>query len=109
VERALNTGKVQIFDRVGNLLQMLRRQVQISGRGLEIFVPEQHLDGAQVGACLEQMRGPAVTQRVRSDALADAGATRCFDYDVPYRLVGDRLLDQARGARWKQECARLEA
>ena len=33
-------------------------------------MPEQHLNGAQVGAGFEQMRGPTVTQGVRRDTLS---------------------------------------
>ena len=35
--------------------------------------PEEQLDRAQVGARFQQMRGVRVAQRVRRDALVDAG------------------------------------
>jgi hypothetical protein len=34
--------------------------VQIASRSLQIFMTEQKLDGAQVGARFQQMGGPAV-------------------------------------------------
>ncbi len=64
MERALNIGEVKVFDRVGYLLQVLRRQVQILGGCFQIAVSEQQLDGAQVGACFQQMRGPAVAKGI---------------------------------------------
>ena len=56
----VDARKLQFLEGVGDLLQMLRGQVQISGRHLQIFMAEQKLDGAQVGAGFEQMRGPRV-------------------------------------------------
>jgi hypothetical protein len=50
----------QFLDGVGDLLQMLRGQVQIAGRHLQIFMAEQKLDGAQVSTGFQQMRGPCL-------------------------------------------------
>ena len=66
---------------------MLRRQVQVSGRCLQILVSEQQLDGAQIGPVFEQMRRPAVTQGMRRDALADAGLSGRLRCDVPDRAL----------------------
>ena len=33
--------------------QMLLRDVQVDGRALDIFMPEQHLDGAKIRPCFE--------------------------------------------------------
>src|SRR5215207_3943583 len=41
--------------------------------GLELGVPEQHLDDANVDVLLQQMRGEAVAQGVRRYPLADPG------------------------------------
>ena len=41
---------------------MLLGEVQVPGRGLQIPVTEQQLDGAQVGAGFQQMSRPAVAQ-----------------------------------------------
>jgi hypothetical protein len=45
---------------------------QIPRRGAQVAVPEQQLDGTQVGACLQQVNGEGVLQRVRRDRLVDA-------------------------------------
>jgi len=45
--------ELQFLDGVGDLLQMLRGQVQIPGRHLQILMAEQKLDGAQVGTGFE--------------------------------------------------------
>ena len=43
--------------------------MQILCGSLQIPVPEQDLDGAQIGACLQQMGRPTVAQRVRVTRL----------------------------------------
>ena len=88
----VDARKLQFLEGVGDLLQMLRGQVQIAGRHLQIFMAEQKLDGAQVGAGFEQMGGPRVANQVRGNSLANAGLLRCFGARQPYRLVGDGLF-----------------
>jgi len=46
----VNAGQLQIVDGVGDLVQVLLGKVQIPGRGLQIFMTEQKLDGTQIGA-----------------------------------------------------------
>ena len=41
---------------------MAMREVQVDRRLFQIAMPQQHLDGAQVGPGFEQMRGKAMTQ-----------------------------------------------
>jgi len=53
---------------------------------------EQNLDGAQIGACFEQVGRPAVAQRVWRHVLGDAGMARRFGAGVPYGFIGDRSL-----------------
>jgi len=48
------------FERAWNHLQVASGQVQIDGRVFELGVSEKHLDGAQIGACFEHMRGETV-------------------------------------------------
>jgi hypothetical protein len=45
---------------------------QIARCSAQVAVPEQQLDGAQVGACLQQVNREGVSQRVRRDRLVDA-------------------------------------
>src|SRR6266446_2573709 len=46
---------------------------QVDGGLFEITMAQQHLDGAQICACVEQMRGKAVAQRVRMHAVREPG------------------------------------
>src|SRR3569833_2086084 len=57
--------------------------MEISGRGLEIHMTEQDLDGAQICSCLEQVRGPALAQSVRRYVLLDPRIARSFFTGVP--------------------------
>ena len=41
-------------------------------------MPQQNLDRSEIGAGFEQMRGEAVSQRVRMDVLAQTGTRRGF-------------------------------
>ena len=46
----VDTGELQIFDRVDDLVQVLLREMQIPGCHLQVFMTEKKLDGAQVGS-----------------------------------------------------------
>ena len=46
----VDAGQLQLFDRVGDLLQVLLRKVKIAGCHLQIFVTKQKLNSAQVRA-----------------------------------------------------------
>ena len=48
---------------------MLLREVQVDSGLFKITVPEQDLDGAEIGSCFEQMRRKAVPQGMRMDML----------------------------------------
>lgn len=50
-------GDAQLFKRSGRGLQMALRQMQVHGRVREVRVAQQYLNGAQVRARLEQVRG----------------------------------------------------
>src|SRR3954453_9879453 len=49
---------------------------RIERRGLELGVPEQELDNAEVLVLVQQVSREAVAQRVRRDPLGDLGRTR---------------------------------
>src|SRR5215831_14183230 len=74
---------------------MSLRQVQVLGGGLEIVVPQQDLDCAQVGACFQQVGGPTVTQRMRSNPFAEARSTRSFATCDPDGLIRNGLIQPA--------------
>src|SRR3954452_17813962 len=63
---------------------------RIERRGLELGVPEQHLDHADVDVLLQQVGCEAVAQRVRRDPLGDPG---------PVSGGMDRAVELTRGAR----------
>ena len=67
--------------------------MQVLSGGFQIAVPEQHLDGAQVGARFQQVSRPTVAQRVRGDAFTDAGAARRITACNPDSLVRNRLIE----------------
>src|SRR5438552_15303061 len=68
--------------------------MQILGCSFLIAGPEQSLDGAQIGARLQQVGRPTVAQRMRGDAFADAGPVRGFATRDPDGLVGNRLSER---------------
>jgi hypothetical protein len=55
----------EMFERAGDLAERLEGDPRIERGGIELLVPEQHLDHANVGLRLQQMRGKAVPQRVQ--------------------------------------------
>lgn len=61
-------------------------------RGLfQIAMPEQDLDGAQVGSRFEQMRREAMRERMRMDfLLSEAGADSSLLTSHPEHLGGDQ-------------------
>src|ERR1700722_12581303 len=61
--------------------------MRIERRGLQFFMPKQHLDGADIFALFEQMGGERVAQRMHRDALIDARGNRGFMHG-PVQLPG---------------------
>ncbi len=78
------------------------RQVDVDHRLAQVSVAEQQLDGAQVGAGLEQMGGEAMAQRVRMQRLVHAAALRRPPAGVPDDLFGDRSVGGVMRAAGKQ-------
>ena len=50
----------QCIQRTASGAEMSPGEMQIDRRLLKVAMPKQHLDGAQVGASFEQMRGKTV-------------------------------------------------
>jgi hypothetical protein len=63
----IDAGQLQLFDGVGDLVQVLLGQLQISGHGLQIFMTEQKLDGAQVSGQLPASGSPSCGAYVPRD------------------------------------------
>ena len=57
--------------------EMSPGEMQIDRRLLQVAMPEQHLNGAQVGTGFEQMRGKAVAQRVGMNVLVFKPSALC--------------------------------
>jgi len=57
---SVGTGHLDGFQRTGNRLQMAPGQMQIEGSISDLGMAEKNLDGAQVGARLQQMRCKAM-------------------------------------------------
>ena len=60
-------------------------------------MPEQDLDGADVGAGLEQVGGEAVPQGVDGDVLAQPGGAGGLDADPVHRAGGDGAARDVAG------------
>ena len=83
-------------------------EVEIDGGVIERGMAEQHLDGAQVCSCFEQVGRVAVAQGVRGDVLFDPRSPcRALagepDHLVADGHIGSPAIDQTR----KQEGLRL--
>jgi hypothetical protein len=59
------------------------------GHAQQVGVAQQHLDRAQVGTGLEQMRRIRMSQRVRRHVLVDAGLARREAHSLPNHLGSD--------------------
>src|SRR3954466_624179 len=66
---------------------------RIERRGLELGVPEQHLDHADVDVLLQQVSREAVAQRVRRDPLGDLGPLS-GGMDGPVELTRGERVDR---------------
>src|SRR5580704_4413577 len=85
----------EVFERAGDLAERLEGDARIERGGIELLVPEQHLDHTDVGLLLQQMRGEAVPQRVQRDRLVDLGHLRggmASPVELPRRERVDRVL-----------------
>src|SRR5215470_10631855 len=67
-------GNRERLDRVGDRMQVLSRQVQISRGRFQIRMPEQELNFSKIFPRLQQVRGPTVAKAVRRYVFSDTGA-----------------------------------
>jgi hypothetical protein len=73
--------------------------VQIPGRRLQITMPHQNLDAAQIGRLFQQMSGEAVPQGMGGYGLRKLRGFACLPADGEDRLAGDRAL---RDLAWEE-------
>src|ERR1700688_4583372 len=82
----------ECIQRTAGGAEMAPGEMQIDRSLLKVAMPEQHLDGAQVGTGFQQMRGKAVAQSVGMDAFVlKTGAFGGLLTGVPENLGGDRM------------------
>src|ERR1700730_5256970 len=83
--------------------EMAPGEMQIDRRFFQVAMPQQHLNGAQVGAGFEQMRGKAVAQSMGMDVLVlKTGAFGGLLTGVPENLGGDRMTRRMPSAAGEQ-------
>ena len=70
---AIDGLQLQRVERTADRLQSLEGHAQIAGRGPDIGMPEQHLDGAEIGAGVEHVRGACVSEQMRINGTSDTG------------------------------------
>lgn len=71
--------------------------MEVAGRGTEIAMAQQDLNGSQVGAGLEQVGGETVAQGMHIDGFAQACRRRRQLTDLLDRPRTDRLVGLASG------------
>jgi hypothetical protein len=61
-------------ERTANGLQSLERHAEIAGGGPDIGMPQQNLNGAEIGSGIQHVRGACVPKQVRMNQTWQAGA-----------------------------------
>ena len=88
-------------------LHRARRHPGVERGGLQLSVPQQDLDDADIDAVLQQVGGEAVAQRVRPDPLGDARRMGRLGGDAVNLPVADRLeVVHARGTASHRDASR---
>ncbi len=67
---SLDVANGQIIERTGGGMQSMFGDVQVTSRGLQVAMAEQQLNGAQIGASVEQVGGKGMTQHMREQQAA---------------------------------------
>ena len=65
--------QLQRVERAANGLQPLQRHPQIPGGAPDVGMPEQHLDGAEIGAGIQHVRGARMPEQVGINRASDTG------------------------------------
>src|SRR5713101_1717687 len=78
-------------------------KMQVDRGFLQVAMPQQHLNGTQIGTGFEQMSGKAVTQRMGMDALVlKTGSFSGLLTGGPEHLGGDRITCRMPSVAGKQ-------
>src|SRR5437867_3713825 len=92
---AASRGRVdrdsELLERAPDFADGLGGDLGVKRRGVELLVPQQHLDHANVDLLLKQMGGEAVPERVERDALVDPSRLRRGMAGTVELACGERL------------------
>src|SRR6202007_2230611 len=80
-------------------------EMQVDRGFLQIVMPEQDLNGAQIGAGVEQMSGEAMTQGMRMDGFLKAGTPSRLLAGVPRCFGVDRVTGRMPAVAGKEPVA----
>src|SRR6516225_903309 len=86
----------QQVERARHLADRADGDAGVKRRRVELLVPEQHLDDADIGLLFQEMGGKAVPQGVNADTFGNAGTPRCQAND-PVELARTRMLPTVAG------------
>lgn len=73
-------------------LEPLERHAKIPGGGLNIGMPEQDLNGSQIGASIEQVCSTSVAKKMWVNQIFDSGPLAGFAAQAPNRIIAERLI-----------------
>src|SRR5277367_5592673 len=90
---------VQGFERTRRGADLAGGDTQITRRGVQAAMPQQQLNGAQIGTGLQQMNGERMAQGMRRDRFAE---TRLLKRLPACNLDSARRDRLHRPAAWKQ-------
>ncbi len=90
-----------------HLPQPSPRDMGVDLGGGEAGVAEEFLDGAQVGAGLEQVGGEGVAQGVRADAMLSAGAQQMAMDDAADAAGGEGAAAGVQKQPWERGRVRV--
>ena len=82
-------------------MQMTLRKMEIAGGLFEIVMPQQNLNGVQVGTGFQHVGGEAVTEHVGIHLLLDTGTASGVLAGVTRRFAVDRLVAAVPGVAGK--------
>lgn len=76
--------------------------MEIDGRFFQALMAQQNLNGTQIGAGFEQMRGETVTQGMGMDIFAEAGMLGGLLTGLPNGFWIDRSTAVVTPCSWKE-------
>ena len=90
-------GQIEVVEWTAGRLEGGRGNMEVAGRGTEIAMAQQDLNGSQVGAGLEQVGSETEAQGMHAEAFAQARSGQRLLADLLDRPRTDRLVGLASG------------